>query len=92
MTTTKFCRNVSRLAFINAINDFDNYPSGNFIDWDYVDAYMLLELYGNVAQPKTVTPTAEYYTWYDRAVGLYIDEFGEPRMKDADGTRLGDEL
>ena len=86
-----FCRNTSKIALINAINDYSNYPSGNYINWDFVEAYMLVELYGPVTLHRTIVPSLEYYTWFDRAVGLYIDEFGEPTKDKADGTRLGEE-
>lgn len=77
-----FCRIASTNALNKAIDAPENYPSGNYIDWNFVESYMFLELYATKSIKDHVTPTQAYYTWYDRAVGLYIDQYGEPNFGD----------
>jgi len=74
------CRISATNALMKSINDPVNYPSGDYIDWDCVEADVFIELY--VSQGKSRVDSDKHYQWYDRAVGLYIDEFGEPRLTD----------
>lgn len=74
----KFCRITSENAFNKAILDKDNYPNGDYIDWNMVEYDVSLEIKKNV---NCSLQLKKHYVWFDRAVGLYIDKYGDPNLQ-----------
>jgi hypothetical protein len=74
----KFDRIAAMNALSRAINEDSNYSDNQTIDWELVDTQVYLELYDKYTCENV--PISEHYLWYDRAVALYIDEFGEPTL------------